>query len=269
MANGYVKKVAKNVKRAAKRRYFKGGKYRKPNIVTMAKDISLLRGMLNSEKKQYTVGSTSSWYKVGQVDGNASGHFIVGFTPNQIPQGTASDERVGRQVKLTSFHIDLQLYAQSAAISGNKFIFEIWDVMGQAPDTLTDFMGDVFTNNPFVTGQSSSIYDNTANRQVYNFKNYKCSYRKVLYLQADDISTQTAVKNYQLGKKYGKNGHMVTWVGDGSSAQVSQGYQVMTIRADSGNTNTTTNSTVSGIPISGMNTGSWLKYQISHYYIDN
>ncbi len=263
---GYVRKAAKRVKRAAKRRYFKGGKYRKPNIVTMAKDISMLRGMLNSEKKQYTVSSSSYWYKVGQVDANASGHFIVGFTPN-IPQGTTSQERIGKQVKLTSFHIDLQLYAQSAAISGNKFIFEIWDIAGQAPGSLTDFMGDVFTSNPFVTGQSSSIYDNTANRQVSNFKNYRCAYRKTLYLQADDISTQTAVRNYQLGKKYGKNGHMVTWEPTGQT--VTSGYQVMTIRADSGNTSTSTDSTISGIPINGINTGSWLKYQVSHYYIDN
>ena len=180
----------------------------------MAKDISLLRGMLNSEKKQYTISTGSSWYKVGQVDGNASGHYIVGFSPN-IPQGTTSADRIGKQVKLTSFHIDLQLYAQSSAISGNKFIFEIWDWVGQYSGTLGNFMPDVFTSNPFVTGQSQAIYDNTANRQVSNFKNYRCVYRKVLYLQADDISTQTAVKNYQLGHRYGKNGKMLTWEPNG------------------------------------------------------
>jgi hypothetical protein len=261
-----VRKYAKRAKRGAKRRYFKGGKYRKPNILTMAKDINMLRGMLNSEKKQYTQSTSTSWYKVGQVNANNSGHFIVGFTPN-IPAGTASDERIGKQVKLTSFHIDLQLYAQTSAISGNKFIFEIWDVVGQAPDSLTDFMGDVFTFNPFVTGQTQSIYDNTSNRQVFNFKNFRCAYRKYLHLPADDISTQTAVKNYQLGKRYGKRGHMVTWVPD--SQTVTSGYQVMTIRADSGNTNETSASTISGIPINGTNTGTWLKYQVSHYYIDN
>ena len=264
MVNG--RKYAKRAKRAVKRRYFKGGKYRKPNVYTMAKDISLLRGMLNSEKKVYTVSTSSSWYKVGQVDGNNSGHFLVGFTPN-IPQGTTSAERIGKQVKLTSFHMDLQLYAQSQAISGNKFTFEIWNIVGQYPGSLTDFMGDVYTGNPFVTGQSQTIYDNTANRQISNFKNYRCVYRKQLYLQADDTSGQTAVKNYNLGKRYGKKGHMITWEPTGQT--VTSGYQVMVIRADSGNVNTTTNSTISGIPISGMNTGAWLKYQVSHYYIDN
>lgn len=264
MVNGRT--YAKKAKRAVKRRYFKGGKYRKPNVYTMAKDISLLRGMLNSEKKQYTVSTSSSWYKVGQVNANDSGHFIVGFTPN-IPQGTTSAERIGKQVKLVSFHMDLQLYAQSAAISGNKFTLEIWNIAGQYSGSLTDFMPDVYTSNPFVTGQSQSIYDNTANRQVSNFKNYRCVYRKQLYLPSDETSGQVAVKNYNLGKKYGKKGHMVTWEPTGQT--VTSGYQVMVIRADSGNTSTTTNSTISGIPIGGMNTGSWLKYQISHYYIDN
>jgi hypothetical protein len=264
---GYVRKYAKKAKQVAKKRYFKGGKYRKPNVLTMARDINMLRGMLNSEKKQYTLSTASSWYKVGQVNGNTSGHFIVGFTPS-IPQGTESGERIGKQVKLTSFHIDLQLYAQSAAVSGNKFIFEIWDVVGQAPDSLTDFMGDVFTFNPFVTNNAASIYDNTANRQVHNFKNYRCAYRKSLYLQADDIDTQVAVKNYQLGKRYGKNGHMVTWAPNGSQT-VTQGYQVMTIRADSGNNSTSSGSGITGIPINAANTGAWLKYQVNHYYIDN
>ena len=84
---GYVRRYAKKAKKVAKRRYFKGGKYRKPNIVNMAKDMSMLRGMLNSEKKQYTVSTGSSWYKVGQVDGNNSGHYIVGFSPN-LPFGS-------------------------------------------------------------------------------------------------------------------------------------------------------------------------------------
>merc|ERR1712013_660328 len=96
---------------------------------------------------------------IGQVNGNNSGHYIVGFSPN-IPQGTTSSDRIGKQVKLTSFHMDLQLFAQNSAISGNKFILEIWDWVGQYSGTLANFMDDVFTANPFVTGNAQPIYDN-------------------------------------------------------------------------------------------------------------
>lgn len=264
MVNG--RKYAKRAKKAVKGRYFKGGKYRKPNVYRMAKDISLLRGMLNSEKKQYTVSTTDNSYQVGQMNANNSGHWISGFTPH-IPQGTTSSQRIGKQVKMTSFHIDLQLIAQSSAVTAQQFIFEIWDVIGQAQDSLSDFMGDVFTKNPFVTNNYTNVYDATSNRNVANFKNYKCVYRKRLYLPAEDLATQTSCRTFQLGKKFGKKGHMITWATDGQT--IESGQQVMTIRAASGNCSPSTDSTSGGIPIAGANTGAYLKYQASYYYIDN
>lgn len=262
----YVKKAAKNVKRAAKQRYFKGGKYRKPNVYTMAKDISLLRGMLNSEKKIFSIDSGEGQsYPLGQVDGNSSGHFILGFTPN-LSQGTANNDRIGSQVKLTSFHLDLQLWSQSNAISGNKFVFEIWNIEGQYDGSLSNFMSDVFTANPFTTG-GVAVYDLTSNRNVDNFKNYKCVYRKRLYLPPEDQAGQVSMRTFQLGHRYGKNGHMVRWVSP-SSPTVTSGYQVLVIRADQGNAGATA-STIGGIPTSTGYTGAWVKYNLTHYYIDN
>lgn len=262
----YAKRYAKKAKKAVKRRYFKGGKYRKPNVYTMAKDISLLRGMLNSEKKAITVttGAGNS-YPLGQVNQNQSGHFIVGWTP-VIPQGTQSNQRIGTQVKLSSFHMDLQLWSQGSAISGNKFILEIWDVLGQAQGSLTDFMSDVYTPNSFTTG-GVSVYDLTSNRNVDNFKNYRCVYRKRLYLPPEDASGQVSMRTFQCGKKYGKDGKIIRWESP-NSPTVTAGQQVMTIRADQGNSNVNA-STIGGIPTQQPYTGAWLKYNITHYYIDN
>ena len=46
------------------------------------------------------------------------------------------------------------------------------------------------------------------------------------------------------------------------------GYQVMTIRADQGNSGASTSS-IAGIPTNQAYTGAWVKYNITHYYIDN
>lgn len=261
-----VRRYAKKAKKAVKRRYFKGGKYRKPNVYTMARDISLLRSALNSEKKAITVTSgAGTSYPLGQVNVNSSGHFILGWTP-VIPQGTASNERIGTQVKLSSFHMDLQLWSQNSAISGNKFILEIWDVVGQYSGSLTNFMSDVYTPNSFTTG-GASVYDLTSNRNVDNFKNYRCVYRKNLYLPPEDQAGQVSMKTFNCGKKYGKNGKIIRWESP-NTPTVTAGYQVMTIRADQGNSGASTSS-IAGIPTNVAYTGAWVKYNITHYYIDN
>lgn len=262
----YARKYAKKAKKAVKRRYFKGGKYRKPNIYRMARDLSLVRGMLNSEKKIYSIDSgEGNSYPLGQVNVNSSGHFIVGFTPNLI-QGTQNNERVGSQVKFTSFHLDLQLWSQASAISGNKFVLEIWNIDGQYDGTLSNFMSDVYTPNVFTTG-GISVYDLTSNRNVDNFKNYKCVYRKRLYLPPEDQSGQVSMRTFQLGHRYGKQGHMVRWVSP-NSPTVTSGYQVLVIRADQGNAGASTTS-IAGIPTQQPYTGAWVKYNMTHYYIDN
>ena len=264
MVNG--RKYAKRAKKAVKKRYFKGGKYRKPNVYTMAKDISLLRGMLNSEKKQFVVSTgQGNSYPVGQVNLNDSGHYIAGFTPQPLP-GTAANQKIGSQIKLTSFHIDLQLWSQGSAISGNKFIFEIWNVKGQAQDSLSNFMTDVYTPNSFTT-TSTEVFDTTSNRNVDNFKNYNCIYRKNLYLAPEDQAGQVSMKTFNLGKRFGKNGHMIRWESP-TGPTITSGQMVMTIRAEQGNTGGSV-SAIGGIPTQQPYTGAWLKYNIQYYYIDN
>lgn len=262
---GYAKSYAKKAKKAVKRRYFKGGKYRKPNILTMAKDISMLRGMLNSEKKQFndTTGQGQS-YRLGQVDDNNSGHYIQGFTPN-IVQGVESNQRIGSQIKLVSFHMDIQLWAQTSAISGNKFLLEIWHVTGQAQSNLTNFMSDVFTPNSFTIG--APVYDLTSNRNVDNFKNYKCIHRQKMYLPAEEISTQTTMRNFQVGKKFGKNGHMIRYESP-NQPDVTSGQLVLTIRADQGNAGGAV-SNIAGIVNGQPYTACWYKANTTFYYIDN
>lgn len=262
----YVRKYAKRTKRAVKKRYFKGGKYSKPNVYTMAKDISLLRGMLNSEKKIFTVSTgAGNSYPLGQVNQNASGHYIQGFTPGPV-QGVESNQRVGSQIKLSSFHMDIQLWSQNSAISGNKFILEIWNVTGQAQDNLSNFMPDVYTPNSFTTG-GVSIYDMTSNRNVDNFKNYRCIVRKKLYLPPEDQAGQVSMRNFQIGKKFGKNGHMIRYASP-DFPDITQGQLVLTIRADQGNSAGTA-STTGGIVTQAPYTGAWYKANTVFYYIDN
>lgn len=261
---GYVRKYAKKAKKIVKRRYFKGGKYSKPNVYTMAKDISLLRGMLNSEKKVLSVSTGPQSYYLGQVNNNNSGHFIQGFSPN-LMQGVESNQRIGSQIKLTSFHMDIQLWAQPNAISGNRFLLEIWHVIGQRED-LANFMTQVYTPNSFTSG-GGPIYDLTSNRNVDNFKNYICIHRQKMYLPAEDLSGQTAMRNFNVGKRFGKNGHIVRYASP-DFPDVTSGQLVLVMRADQGNAGNLV-SGITGIVNGNPETACWYKANVTYYYIDN
>jgi len=264
MVNG--RKYAKRAKKAVKRRYFRKGKYSKPNVYAMAKDISLLRGMLNSEKKILQVSTPAGVsYPLGQVQQNASGHYIQDFTPLPV-QGVENNQRVGSQIKLTSFHMDLQLLSQNSAISGNRFILELWNVRGQALSNLSDFMSDVYKPNTFTTG-STEIFDTTSNRNIDNFKSYTCIHRQKLYLAPEDQAGQVSMRTFQVGKKFGKNGHMIRYASP-DFPDVQSGQIVLVIRADQGNSSATA-STVGGILTQSPYTGAWYKANITYYYIDN
>lgn len=162
--------------------------------------------------------------------------------------------------------MDLQLLSQNSAISGNRFILEIWNVNGQALPTLTDFMSNVYRPNTFTTG-GVSIYDLTSNRNVDNFKNYRIIHRQKLYLPPEDQAGQVSMRTFQIGKRFGKNGHMVRY-GSPDFPDVLSGQMVLVIRADTGNSSTSA-STIGGIINQSADTGAWLKSNITYYYIDN
>ena len=47
-----ARKYGRNVRRNVKKRYFKGKGYKNPKLIQMAKDVNMIKGMLNTEKKK-------------------------------------------------------------------------------------------------------------------------------------------------------------------------------------------------------------------------
>lgn len=104
-ARKYVKKQVRRAGKAIKKRYVaKGGNLK---VGQIAKDVMMLKRLVNAEKKRTTLGSTSfeAAHFTGQVNGNSSGHRIVDISPSAINQGNGYNERNGNSIKLHSLVI--------------------------------------------------------------------------------------------------------------------------------------------------------------------
>jgi len=259
-----LRKVAKKVKRAVKRRYVtKTGKGLR--VGRIAKDVMMLKKMINAEKKTYA-DKLSSAITVGQVGGNTSGHQIIDVTP--LPaQGTTSATRNGNSIKLTSAYYEFYFVKQSSATQRTSAIIEFWKVPGE-PYTATEIsngtaIADLFTPNEYVTG--ANIYDMVSSRRQDTFRNFKKVYSRRISFPALDIAGVTQTKLVKIPLKYG---HHIKFASDGSQT-VSAGQVLMTIRMENGNKSTSVVNTFGNIAVNGTNTGVSLNYSFLSYFVDN
>lgn len=256
----YARKVGKKVGRAIKGRYFKGKGFGKPKLATMARDINLLRSMVNSEKKR--INLTNRNMNMGQVaNATGSGHWLLDITPNPT-QGTGFQNKTGSSIKLHSTHFDFQFAGQSSTISGMKIKIEIIKVVGQPWSNVQDIMGKYILPNNFITG--ATVYDMSSPRDPDYFRNYVVVARKYVYLPADQMTGDVPLKQISMGIKY-KNHHVRN---NDNDPTLSQGQLLMLITADRGNGGTVA-STATGVAITAPNTGATFGYDITHYFYDN
>lgn len=259
-----LRKVAKKVKRAVKRRYVtKTGKGLRMGRI--AKDVMMLKKMINAEKKLYQ-DKLSSAISVGQVGGNTSGHQLIDITP--IPaQGSTSITRNGNSIKLNSAYYEFYFVKQSSATQSNKIVIDFWQVKGEPYTTAEVAAGnpvtDIFTPNEYVTG--ANIYDLVSSRRQDTFTDFKHLRSKVVYFPANQISGVTQTKLVRIPMKYG---HHVKFASDGSQT-LSAGQILMTIRCENGNKSTSTANTFGNIAVNSINTGFTFNYCFNSYFVDN
>jgi hypothetical protein len=273
-----VKRVAKKVwratKRAARKRYVtKTGNGLR--VGRIAKDVMMLKRMVNAEKKQLQQKSVaSSPPSVAQVSGNSSGHFVMDITPI-MSEGAASYQRNGGSVKWTSSYLEFMFNKNTSGTAACNYIIEIWKINNQ-PYTTTSiqngtFMSDLFEPNGYVTnsaGGAVSIYDTVASRDQDTFKNFKRIGFKRVYFPQSQLSGSPQVKLVKLPLKLGHHIKFASYQ-TGDTNIVVSGQVIMTIRADNGNMSTTTACTNLGIPITAVNTGASFHWSFTHYYYDN
>ena len=152
MVNGrtvkrYAKKVFRKARGAAIKRYFNKGY--NPRINNIVKDLSVLKSMVNAEKKRVEVNPTTT-FQIGQVIGNASGHYLLDLTP-QPPQGTGYTNKTGNSIKWHSSYLDMQFSAQPSNISGQMLKIEIVKVVGQPFSTVTDILNRYIEPTAFLS----------------------------------------------------------------------------------------------------------------------
>lgn len=261
MVKKYIRKGIKNAARLVKKRYFKGKGFGNPKLSTMYRDLSVLKSMVNAEKKRLEVNPTTT-FQIGQVIGNGSGHYLLDLTP-QPTQGTGYTNKTGNSFKWHSSYLDMQFSSQPSNISGQRLKIEIVKVVGQPFATVTDILNRYIEPTAFLSG--GTVYDLHAPRDPDYFKNYKVIRRRYVKINPDSITGEMQVKRIKIGLKL-KNHHVRT---NDNDPTVTMGQVFLIITADQGNASPSTASTIVGIPTSAAATGVDLRYQFVHYFYDN
>lgn len=262
-----VKKVFTKARRAVQNRYIKKRSNYAPKWKRIVRDVTRMKAMLNVEKKRWLV-PVSATQVVGQVNHNASGHYLYDITPQPI-QGNGYDQRSGNSIKWTSSFIEFQFNTQNNDRGCSGMIYFI-KIVGEPRTTISNIMPQFLQPNYFIQNSnagSPAIYDTTSSRNPDYFKNFQVIRKKRFGFKPDDYSTQTYGKNVKLGLKL--KDHHVKWSLNTSSTTPSQGQVLMLIVLDNGNSNSANASTLTNVYQQSANTGLYLNYNMIHYYVDN
>lgn len=253
----YGKKLWKRAGKAIKKRYIK-----KTGLKQLARDVAMVKSMINAEKKRYTLVNYTPTL-IGQCSGNTTAHYTLDITP--IPsQNNTFTGRSGSSIKLHAMCMKFQFYQQSATVTPVRLKWYIMKPKGQV--VTTAITTSWFNSNQWIQSASSvSIYDTHSQFNPDYFGSYNIVRQGKFMLPLDNLSGQTTIKDLTIRLKF-KN-HHVRYYGDTTS--VVDGQLLLIIFADTGNCSTTTASTLSPIINTAINTGASFVSDIRSYYYDN
>jgi len=258
----YASRAYKGAKKAVKKRYVKktgGLKYSK-----IEKDVKYLMGVLNPEKKRYNysnVPSGASAVQVGQVNGNIAGGGWMALDVTPAPaQGVTDITRNGDSIKLASSDFKLQIFSQSANFSNVKLRYYIVSFPGIYQTSMVSATQQLVSANSF-----NGLYDFNSDRNYDKMNQVKVLRTGVFFIKSPGEQQGKSINNFRVGMKY-KNYHIKF---DNNTTTVTQGQIVLFLFADSGNSSSTTTSTVVNIPQTAINTGVQVNYDVTHFFYDN
>lgn len=282
-----TKKIAKNVRKNLKKRYFRGKGYKNPKIIQMAKDVSALKHLLNVEKKTLlieerdpiTMGLVVGASKTStSIDGEAvyanrdnvsySGAFIKTNLIGTITQGVGDGQMVGERAKLVSFHMDYRVKAIGGtdpySWGKQRTKVRIYLVcMPRGSQVLTDDIS--FTNQQEVMLQrffDPSVFDNTydgTRRNIEYMKDFKILGSKVVSFKHDEQTDSTAPQFKFDGIYEGKMGGILNHHIRYNGANLIKNQLALIAIPDSG-----------GVVATPSTTNHYtLEYSMKLYYVDN
>lgn len=255
----FVKRAAKKAGRVVKKRYFKGKGYGRPNLSTMVRDLALVKKSLNVEKKNIQSTITSN-IDIGQTLANTdNGQAIYDITP-AITQGVGYNQMTGNSVKLVSMALKGQIKQQTATQHPMRIKIVLFKTVGQPVAAATIQSGNLlFDKNPITT-----CTDYNSDRNINYFKDYRIIKTQTVYLMPDPTSGELILKDFKFIMKMS---HHLKW--SNNTTTLTNGQLGIMFLSDSGNSSTTTASTLTNLPITKINSGATVQFYTKFYYVDN
>lgn len=258
---------------AYKRNYRRGARKgkgkksgKKPTVKSLAVKVKTLATRMahTQEVKEYTPVDIFA-NTVGQVDANLSGARVFQLNVMNIPAGVNDGERVGIQCKFIGMSIRMQLSQQAQAEIRNKYVIDIWRTndFSYSDAGLRDVLYDIDSISGVVDANSTRNWEFIKSKSNPNglftlLKTYTVN------MKEDQVAGQLGFRDIRL---FIKQQQLLSYAGPSTGVPVNCRY-FMVIRAQNGNRNTATLSTLSTIPILATNSGALVRFQHTDYFVD-
>lgn len=259
-----MEKIVDSAKKEVKKRYTtkKGG----VRIKQIAKDVMMLKNVLNPERKEFRVfndPANDDSIDIGQCTGNVNAFYALDVSC--IPaQGTTSITRTGNSIKISQLKCRFSVFQQTNTAQDIKG--KVMFLAPKVPVTNVDTMvTQYFEPTPFL---NVSIQDYNSHFNADYRKQFVLLGTKYFKLKADNLSTQEQQLSFGYNLNF-KNFH-TKFTTDGSQS-IASGQIVMVVLVDSGNAANSTASTIKNIVPSGggVMTGLTFNYNLLYYFYDN
>lgn len=234
-----IKKTYANVRKAAKKRYSK-----RSNI---AKDVAMLKHLVNVEKKRQDSTVTIP-QPFARANAGSDGAYHQIISP-VILQGIAQGERTGNSVKLVSGCLDVSIDQQANALNANKIKLMIVcrpENAGGYSSTTT--LNQLLEVNPFTLRR-----DFYSNRDPEYFSEFKIIKTVTMSLNQDQITSGTARIQKKIPLRFN---HHLKFNTDGSTTTTKNQFYLIVTASD-------------GEMASPTLTGAQIAYNMRWYYTDN
>jgi len=252
----YVKKGIKAIKKFTGNRYGRGAKQIiSKGMPQMAKDIVMLKNMLNVEKKQAEHTYSAN---VGQVSFNSNGALAQDITPIFSP-GTGFTQRTGRSVKITGATLHWSFQEQTNQLVRMKIKIYIVKVIGNPFTSGATMILEFLDKNPL-----STQVDYYSDRNPQNFKQFKILGSRSVTMYPDQLTTTGRVVS---SKMHLKLNHHIKYNNDTDGIVDGQIYAVVV--CENGNADVANASTIVEIPVRAANTGVQARLYTRFYAVDN
>lgn len=195
---------------------------------------------------------------------NNTGAACIDITPF-VTQGTGADQRTGNSVKLSSALYQFQINSEAGQAQPMKFIFDFWVVKGVS-DFTTVHLPLIFQTSTF-----SGVIDTNSPRNQDRFSDYQHLRSVTRTMKGDSLINQVSYLTFNLPFKFNRGkGHHIRLKPSvtGVPADILNGQILMTVRADIGNANAATSSTLP-VAQTGAQTGAQIRFAQRVWYYDN